>query len=173
VKIAQRLAWLAAIATLLGSLIYVFRYMAVWEFHRSMFAALLFIGAEVAVASALVIRAVRRSRPEPDPQVLARVRESAPRRDHFAWLRPDPDQLNVFVTVLIGGGLVVSGLAWLLERVARGTATGQLEEGLASRLSEVGFPPGGLVPDEEELRAAQGPYGDDERVRLLLGPGGR
>ena len=39
----------------------------------------------------------------------------------FAWLR-DPNQMNVFVPVLLGAGVLASGLAWIVERIARLTS---------------------------------------------------
>ena len=48
---------------------------------------------------------------------------------------------------LIGMGVVASGLAWLVERLARATAGPALERGLASRLAPLAWPTGGLVPE--------------------------
>ena len=44
------------------------------------------------------------------------------RQDRFAWLKESASQMNVFITFLVGGGIVLSGVAWLVDRVASTTA---------------------------------------------------
>ncbi len=179
-RAARGFAWLVGGLTLLAAGVYVLRYLYFWEWHRALITGLLFVGAEVAVATALVLRklsAVDRNpsrRPQaPDPVVLARIRQAAPRRDHFAWLTRHDGELGVFITLLLGGGIIVSGLAWVVEKVAGNTAAPAMEHDLASRLSTIAFPSGGLVPDDGELLAQEGPYAEDEQLRLLLGPRSR
>jgi hypothetical protein len=87
-------------------------------------------------------------RREPDPRVLARVREAAPSRRPFAWLDP-ADRLSVFVPVLLGAGVLLSGVAWVVERLARVTAGGTLDRDLATRLDVLALPPGGLLGGDE------------------------
>lgn len=132
--------------------LYFFVYLWRWEWNRALIAGLLFVATEVAMASAVVLNRLRRVEDRldaPDPAVLARIRETAPpARDHFEWLSPKSGRLGVFVPVLIGMGVVASGLAWLVERLARATAGPALERGLASRLAPLAWPAGGLVPDE-------------------------
>ncbi|HWI02520.1 MAG TPA: hypothetical protein VNT52_01595, partial [Acidimicrobiales bacterium] len=126
-------------------------------------AGVLFVATEVAMGTALVLSRLRRLEARmqaPDPAVLARIRETAPpAHDHFEWLAPKADRLGVFVPVLIGMGVVASGLAWLVERLARVTASPVLERGLASRLTALAWPAGGLVPDkgEDPLAILEGP----------------
>ena len=175
-KVVRALTWLVAGATALGASVYFFIYLYVWEFHRALITAVIFLAAEVAIVGALVLRRLRRLPAEQDgqavdPQVLARLRETAPSSDHFAWLRRRTETPNVFITVLLGGGVLVSAIAWAVERIARRTATPGLEEGLARRLSSIGFPSDGLVASEGELLAQEGPYADDSQLRVLLGPG--
>lgn len=90
----------------------------------------------------------RTGRAEPDPRVLARVREAAPSRRPFAWLDP-ADRLSVFVPVLLGAGVLLTGVAWLVERIARLTGGSSLERGLASRLDVLALPPGGLLGGDD------------------------
>lgn len=131
--------------------LYFFVYLWRWEWNRALIAGVLFVATEVAMASAVVLNRLRRVEDRmhaPDPAVLARIRETAPpARDHFEWLSPRSGRLSVFVPVLIGMGVVASGLAWIVERLARATAGPALERGLASRLSPLAWPAGGLVPD--------------------------
>ena len=79
-------------------------------------------------------------------RVLRRLRQSTPPAvDRFAWLRSGSDRFSVFVPVLMGAGFVLSGLAWLVERLAHSTARPVLEDRLATRLSVVSLPKDHLV----------------------------
>ncbi len=62
----------------------------------------------------------------------------------------------MFVPVLLGAGVVLSALAWVVERLARVTAGAALERGLAVRLAVLSLPPEPLVDarDEEALSPA-------------------
>lgn len=143
--------------------LYFFVYLWRWEWNRALIAGVLFVATEVAMATAVVLSRLRRMDlrlQAPDPAVLARIRETAPApHDHFEWLSPKADRLGVFVPVLIGMGVVASGLAWLVERVARVTASPVLERGLAARLSALAWPAGGLVPEkgDDPLSILEGP----------------
>lgn len=166
------------ISALLGSTVlfftalYFFVYLWRWEWNRALIAGVLFVATEVAVAAAILLSRLRRIEarlPAPDPSVLAHIRDTAPpARDHFEWLAPRADRFGVFVPVLIGMGVVASGLAWVVERLARATAGPALERGLAARLSALAWPPEGLVP---------GPVDDPlailDRPVLRPGPGPR
>jgi len=89
--------------------------------------------------------------------VLARIRESAPaRRRHFAWLT-DTDKASVFVPVLMGAGVVISALAWAVEKVARTTGRPVLERHLAARLAPISLPPSGA--SSVAVAAPQRPIG--------------
>lgn len=174
----SRLPLLVAAAMSATSGAYTIIYLYRWEWNRALLMASFFIAAEVAIATALVLRAVRRLghelrderlRSEPDPAVLTRIREAAPRRDHFAWLGVRGDRLNVFVTMMVGGGVLVSGVAWVVDRVARHTGGRGLESDLARQLTTIAFPDDGLVADETELLAEDAPYERDAELQILLG----
>jgi hypothetical protein len=160
---AGRLAGALGGAVMFFTALYFFVYLWRWEWNRALIAGVLFVATEVAMATAVVLSRLRRMDARlqaPDPAVLARIRETAPApRDHFEWLSPQADRFSVFVPVLIGMGVVASGLAWLVERVARVTAGPVLERGLASRLSALAWPAGGLVPDkgDDPLSILEGP----------------
>ena len=150
-------------AMLFFTALYFFVYLWRWEWNRALIAGVLFVATEVAMGCAVVLSRLRRVEDRmqaPDPSVLARIRETAPpARDHFEWLSPKSGRLGVFVPVLIGMGVVASGLAWLVERLARATAGPALERGLASRLAPLAWPAGGLVPDrgDDPLAILEGP----------------
>ena len=158
-----RIAGLLGGGVLLATALYFFVYLWRWEWNRALIAGILFVATEVAVATVMVLNRLNRlgdKLTSPDPAVLARLRESAPPpRDHFEWLSPKSGRMGVFVPVLIGMGVVASGLAWLVERLARATAGPVMERGLAARLSPLAWPAGGLVPDESDdpLAVLDGP----------------
>lgn len=164
-------------AVLLGALgaagVYLFVYLVRWEWHRAVVAGVLFVAAEVALASAAILDRLRSIQhaleagpgpagrpavPHPDPSTLARVRQSAPEpRTSFEWLSRPGSEMSVFVPLLLGAGVVLSGVAWLVERVARATATPGLERGLAVRLAPLGLPVGTLVGTPAPALAARRP----------------
>jgi len=155
----RRIGYLAAIVTIAASGYYFFVYLTRWEWNRALTSGVILLAAEIALFGALVLDRIGKlrgslapvspGRRDPRPQVLARIRESAPaHRNHFAWLRPD--STNVFVPVLLGAGVVVSGVAWLVERVARATAGKQMERGLALQLDVLAPPAEGLIVREAD-----------------------
>ena len=168
----KQLAWLIGVVATLGCGAYVFVYLYRWEWNRALMMAAFFIAAEIALATALVLRAVAARQPQPtlpDPAVTRRLRDSAPRHDHFAWLGMEGDRTSVFITMFVGGGILVSGLAWALDRIAGRTAGRKMEAQLAEQLTTIAFPADGLVVDETEVLAAGAPFEDDPDLRLLLG----
>ena len=75
----------------------------------------------------------------------------------FQWLSR-PDQLNVFVPVLLGAGVLLTGLAWLVERLARATARPVAEDQLAGRLARLRLPAHGFLDTgPDPLAALRGP----------------
>jgi hypothetical protein len=89
----------------------------------------------------------------------------------FPWLRPESlDRTHIFIPVLLGGGLVVSGFAWVIERVAGSSARSGVEERLATDLEGIAFPVSPLVPTDAELLAGGDDFPDDAALRVLLGP---
>lgn len=159
----RRVAAGLGVVVLVASGTYVFVYLYRWEWNRALFAAALFIATEVALGLAWLMDRVRgltdavERLQQADPEVRARVRESRPpARRPFAWLTPNIDRMDVFVPILMGAGVVLSALAWLVERVARATAGPTLERALAARLRSIALPDGGLVP----ARVAESPIVD-------------
>ena len=151
---ARRLGMLATIAVMAASGSYVFVYLYRWEWNRALISAAIFVAAEIALFAAILLaRFARLDRrveslaggpPPTDERVRRRLHENAPApAKPFAWL--DRSQTNVFVPVLLGAGIVLSGLAWLVDRIARVTAGPSVENDLARRLSTLQPPPGGLL----------------------------
>jgi hypothetical protein len=171
----RRVAWAAAIATAGYCGVYTFVYLLRWQWNRAMFMSFGFLAAEIVIATLVVLRHVERGSREHtpadvlDPDVLAALQASAPERNHFAWLDPKAGTMNVFVTLLVASGVVVSAVAWLVEKIASNTSTRALEHRLAQRLSTLA-PPDELIADDGELLAAEQPYHPDPALRLLLRP---
>ena len=132
---------------------YVFIYLYRWEWNRAIMAGVLFLAAEIGLVAALILdrlkkmedRLNERSGPRMDMETLRDIEANAPEpRRHFAWLN-DQDKVGVFVPVLMGAGVVISGIAWLVERFAATTARPMLERRLATRLAPLALPEGGLT----------------------------
>ena len=74
----------------------------------------------------------------------------------FAWLR-DPNQTNVFIPVLLGAGVLASGLAWLVERIARLTSRSGNTTSLSKDLAALAPPEGGFLGGEDPIDLLQRP----------------
>ena len=155
--IARRVAYAVLAVVLAASATYLFVYLYRWEWNRAAIAGIFLIAAEIALAAALILgklAAIEKRVTERDSgtpsfgkgEVLDELREnSPPARPAFKWLARSGDDLNVFVPVLMGAGIVLSGIAWVVERFARATARPALEAGLAARLAPLALPDGGFL----------------------------
>lgn len=165
---ARRLGAILAALTLAASGGYVFVYLYRWEWNRALVSAAIFIATEIAVTGWLLADRMRRVERRIDALATAsqerrvqRLRESAPpARAGFAWLAR-PNGMNVFVPVLMGAGVLLSALAWVVERIARVTAGPAAERGLATRLGALDLPARGFL------------YAGQDPLDLLHGPSGR
>jgi hypothetical protein len=108
-----------------------------------------------------------------DPSVLQILNETRPTRDRFAWMRESTGQMSVFITFLVGGGVILSGVAWIVDRVASKTSSPAGEERLARQLYPISYPTGGLLLDDVTVLAQEVPGADDAQIRELLRRGGR
>lgn len=158
----------------LASGVYLFVYLFRWEWHRALVAGVLFVAAEVALAAAAILDRLRSIEarltagavvpvaPAAEVEALARLRQTAPEaRTNFDWLAREESGMPVFVPLLLGAGVVLSGAAWLVERVARVTARPVLERGLAFRLAPLALPPGTLTgagPPPAVRRRSRAPH---------------
>lgn len=149
----RRLAWVIGAISLLGSIGYLFSYVLRWQWNRALFSAAAAIALLVVLGTAAVLRKLGQLEERLDEgsgltsdPLLADLEATRPQRDHFAWLRDATQQTNVFITVLLGGGVVVSGIAWLVGKIAEGTTTPAAERRLADRLGDLRFPDEGLAP---------------------------
>jgi len=145
-----------------------------WEWTRALWMTVGFVAAEVALFGVLVLGRLKElsaqlERDRSQELVRTRLQESRPpTRDHFVWLRDSMSRTNVFVTMVIGGGVILSGMLWAIDHVARRTTTASLERGLAQRLRSIAPPPDGLVPPDDVLLAEDLPHGERQDLWLLL-----
>jgi hypothetical protein len=174
----KSVAWLAAVVTLVAAGVYTTVSLARWEWNRALFFAILFVAVEVGLASALVLR--RLARVESlvvdapfDGGARRALRDTRGEHVRFPWLRVDPTDVvgrtNVFITLLVGGGVILSGGAWLIDKLASNTVDPRLEQRLGRELDGIAYRPGLLV-DEVDVLARPSLDRDDPRVRSFLGP---
>lgn len=174
----KAVAWLAAAATLAAAAVYTVVSLARWEWNRALFFAIVFVAAEVGLGIAVVLRRLARvealvtNLPTPDPGVRRALRDTRDDQERFAWLRVDPTDVvtrtHVFITLLVGGGVVLSGGAWLLDKLASNTVDPRREQRLGRELDAIAYRPGLLVDDIDVL-ARPALDRDDPRVRAFLG----
>jgi hypothetical protein len=155
---------LVAFATLAASATYMFVYLYRWEWNRALISGVFFLAAEIAVIGWFLNSKVTDVGRRVDD---ARTRRIAGHLDTarnepstvFEWLRAD-DRLGVFVPILMGAGLVLSGIAWVVERLGKATAGRANDHRLAANLSRLAPPPGGFLDDHADpLRDLRGPRG--------------
>ncbi|MBF6435528.1 hypothetical protein [Nocardia cyriacigeorgica] len=165
---ARGLGMLLAVASLIATGTYVFVYLYRWEWNRAILTATLFIAAEIALVAMVLtkrLRAIQRElgdggeRSRADHDSTARIVHAAvpQSRVGFAWLAR-PDRLGVFVPVLLAGGVLLTGVAWLVERLARLTAGPAAERRILTGLERLRLPEAGfLTPPPDRLRLLRGP----------------
>lgn len=175
----KTVAWLVAAATLVAAGAYTVISLVRWEWNRALFFGLVFVAAEVGVATAIVVRRINRlestsghDQRDRSDEILVAVRRG--RLDHrrFAWTedlgRDAMTRTSVFITMLVGGGILLSGLAWVIDKVASATADSGREARLAKDLELIDYPDGGIVVDDVTVLARPTIRRDDPRTASLL-----
>ncbi|MBO2452916.1 hypothetical protein J4573_37900 [Actinomadura barringtoniae] len=134
----RRLVYLGLGAMVVATGAYLVVYLARWEWQRALMSGeLLLVSLIVLLAVAGAHRLARldrrltelleRTDPAPERPRLAGVPAPASRpygtgddapTPRFRWLEEDSESYGVFIPVLLGAGIVVTGLAALVERVA-------------------------------------------------------
>jgi len=165
------IAWLAGIGTLIGAGVYMIVSLNRWEWNRALFFGLVVVIAEIGIATGLILRRLTRleHRGRIDPEIAEILRTTRrPSPDRFAWLPKSASKFNVFITFIVGGGLILSGIAWMVDRVAARTSTPAGEQRLAAQLGPISYPRGGLLVDDVTVLAQDVPGADDAQIRKLL-----
>jgi hypothetical protein len=147
---ARRIGTALAIVIMATSALYLLVYLYRWEWNRALIAGLFFVAAEVAVMGTSMLRRLRRIEQKLDDaaaqRTLEHLRETAPEPENrFRWLDDSATKLNVFVPVLLGAGVVLTVIAQGVERLAAATARPTLERRLATRMTALALPQGGLL----------------------------
>lgn len=148
----RRIGVLIAISVLVAAAAYMLVYLYRWEWHRALIAGTFLLVVELGIGIALVLDRIARLEAKLDARqrdelttTRATLRDAeAPAREPFAWLSDSTNRMSVFVPLLLGAGVVLSALAWAVERVARLTARPTLERGLALRLQPLTVSAGAL-----------------------------
>jgi hypothetical protein len=154
-EVIHRLARLLALVVLGFSGIYVIVYLLRWEWNRALIAGLFFLAAELYLLGDVLLGRVNRleaqlRRTEESEQISALAaqlrRHRPPPRGPFDWLTPDRDKTYVLVPILLGAGIILSGIAFVVERLSRVTAAPVAEHELARGLASMALPSAGLAP---------------------------
>ena len=139
----KTIAWLAGIGTLVAGAVYMVVSLNRWEWNRALFFGLIVLIAEVGLATGLVLRKLDRLSvaSRVDAETLDVLRDTRPPSpDRFAWMKESTGRLNVFITFLVGGGVILSGVAWVVDRLASKTTTPIGEGRLAAQLQTISYP---------------------------------
>jgi hypothetical protein len=141
-----------------------------WEWTRALWMTIVFVGAEVTLIGIMILQRLRHleQRIEDSQHAVAVRRRSdgIPPTDRFEWLREVTNRTNVFVTVFLGGGVVVSAVLWVVDKLAGRSVESSHQRKLAALLRPIAFPISGFVPPDSVLFAAD--FDRDEREDLAL-----
>ncbi|MFJ8744243.1 hypothetical protein ACIRL2_33320 [Embleya sp. NPDC127516] len=139
---------IAGAASACYAVVYLYR----WEWNRAVFCLLIFVIVEILVVAAVLlgrIARLERHLGEADERTEEARRRLEQARDEtgtgrFRWLdaeRMDSrDTHHVFVPVLLAAGVVLSGVAWVIQRIARLTSHPVSSGMLARRLVALNAP---------------------------------
>jgi hypothetical protein len=152
---ARVLGRVLVVVVLVASGAYFLVYLYRWQWNRALVSGVFFVAAEIAVVASAILRRLQaledrldelKERPAsaPPPAALEAISATAPPpKDRFSWL--SSSRTNVFIPVLLGAGVLLSGVATVVERIAGATARPVLEHRLALRLQPLALPAGGLL----------------------------
>jgi hypothetical protein len=175
VRVARSIGLTLASVILAVSGIYVVVDLARWEWNRAVISGLVFVAALIVIVAMILFRQLRSI----DHRLSALEEMSESRAHmhgvlketndhhaarHFRWLETSTDRLGVFVPVLLGAGVVLSFIAYVVERIAGAFATTALDP-LTVRELKTSLPLGdGLVK-----RRTVGPDSESRHRPLALG----
>ncbi|WP_420312032.1 hypothetical protein ACOB87_32250 [Streptomyces sp. YS-B37] len=164
----RRIAYVFGSLAAAGAGTYLVIYLYRWQWQRAILCGILLLVVEVMLLGIVLLArltrieervkesdARQRELASRQDDVLARLRQTSGEyeRARFRWLEDTTDRTYVFVPVLMVTGVLLSGLAWVVQRVA--AATGRpAERRLAGRLAVLGVPEPGAVLGELEDRPA-------------------
>lgn len=169
---ARRVTTLLLVVAQATTGVYLLVYLYRWQWNRALICGVFFLATEVLVIGRLILGRLRaideRLAALPDERVHQRLVETRPEPvDRFEWLRSSAGRTNVFLPVLLGAGVLASGIAWAVEALARRTARPTMERSLAVALAPLGFPAGGFLAPTAPVPVRAGRPGW-QRVALVL-----
>ncbi|WP_043675034.1 hypothetical protein [Streptomyces xylophagus] len=163
----RRIAYVFGRLAAAGAGTYLVVYLYRWQWQRAILCGILLLVVEVMLLGIVLLgRLTRieervkesdaRQRELTDRQdnVLARLQKASVEREgaRFRWLEETTDRTYVFVPVLMVTGVLLSGLAWVVQRIA--SATGRpAERRLAGRLAVLAAPGPGAAGELEDRPA--------------------
>ncbi|MDT0569585.1 hypothetical protein RM704_19260 [Streptomyces sp. DSM 3412] len=173
----RRLAYLFGGAAAVGAGVYFVVYLYRWQWQRAILSGVVLLIVGVLLLGLVLLgrlaRIEERIRESDRRQqdALARLRQSHARErgDRFRWLEDPASRTYVFVPVLLITGVVLSGIAWLVQRIASVTARPTAERHLAGQLAVLTAPdpaPDGDLEDSAPLGGGLG-RGRGRVARLL------
>jgi hypothetical protein len=137
---------ISIVTTALAGLYFVV-YLYRWEMHRALVSGVVFLAGEIALATSLVLRRIEQLRVVAPPAAVTTpddggvtARETPAR---LPWL--GADRFGVFVPILLGAGAIVSGVAWVVEHLAKSTVTAGSGDHLQQQYAALAPPTGGFL----------------------------
>ncbi|KKD03574.1 hypothetical protein [Streptomyces sp. WM6386] len=161
----RRIAYVFAGLAAAGAGTYLVVYLYRWQWQRAMLMGVLLLVVEVLLLGIVMLGRLtrieerlsasdqrQRELAARQEDTLARLRQPAVEREEtrFRWLEEPADRAYVFVPVLMVTGVLLSGLAWVVQRVASATAR-PAERRLAGRLAVLTAPDPASPDDLEDL----------------------
>jgi hypothetical protein len=182
----RKLSWFVGAIVMTTAGLYTAVSLARWEWSRALFFGLVFIAAELTVVAGALfaklstierriesVEAASSARSGPDPHILDALRSGRDEHDRFPWLEVDPRDVvtrtNVFITLVVGGGVLLTAGTWVIDKVASRTVDPGREAKLGQDLDAIAYR-GGLVVDDMEARARSRPDQEDDRLTSFLHP---
>ncbi|MDX3574783.1 hypothetical protein [Streptomyces sp. ID05-47C] len=180
----RRIAYVFGSLAATGAGTYMVIYLYRWQWQRAVICGVLLLVVEVLLLGIVLggrltrieerLRDTDRRQREADTlreDVLARLRGRAAEREEtrFRWLEDPADRAHVFVPVLMVTGVLLSGLAWVVQRMASATAR-PAERRLAGRLAVLAAPDPG-APGDLEDRPPLGPRPSPGRTARVAAVG--
>jgi hypothetical protein len=168
VRLARSVGFALAFLILAVSGVYVVIDLARWEWNRAIISALVFLSSLVVLVAMMLFRQLHRLEIRMGTlehqrrtdvlvtDVLGTLRATniAGAQQRFRWLDQPPDRLSVFVPVLLGAGVVLSFVAYLIERIGGAFAASALDPRTARDLA-LDLPLGTGVVESDGERAVR------------------
>ncbi|WP_155055324.1 hypothetical protein [Streptomyces blattellae] len=162
----RRIAFVFGALAAAGAGTYLVVYLYRWQWQRAILCGVLLLIVEIMLLGIVMLGRLarieervrdtdRRQRELTARQedVLSRLRTSTPEPEGaglFRWLDDPTERTYVFVPVLMVAGVALSGLAWVVQRVASATSR-PAERRLAGRAAVLSAPGPDIVDDLEDL----------------------